>query len=394
MKIRLGWGRRVGSVVRTMVPLGLLCLGLVACGTADSFTAPSITVQPADQSAPLGASVKFAVVAAGTAQLSYRWSRNGVAIPAATNASYGTQPLTMADLGDSFSVTVSNGLGSVTSKSAHLTLGPRSPLAGDLRFQQVAAASTLPGYTEDENTNIPNPRQSNTFFNNIGTPLLLGPGDCNLPGGSPGCNWFFGTFFLPYGVTGLDVTYTTGLYPDFQSDLSQTLATNVVLTSLDLESQSGLYAWSLMRSRQASGFDGAFHSVLRSSLQSAANQEGANGRVITAISFDSGAIGYVSYGWTGNEGEVYETQVMSATQGTIAAVATQLASSGYIITALGGDQQNEFVLVGTRVAGDSLARPVLVISPGQPIVAISDGGYATVGYVSTPSFIPMWIGEK
>ena len=52
--------------------------------------APSITVQPADQSVTTGQTATFSVTATGSEPLSYQWQRNGAAISGATDSSYTT----------------------------------------------------------------------------------------------------------------------------------------------------------------------------------------------------------------------------------------------------------------------------------------------------------------
>ena len=83
---------------------------------------PFIVVQPNDVTVPVGASAQFKVVASGAPRLRYQWAKNGVNIAGATRPSYITPPTTLADNGSLFSVTVSNPEGSVTSKSAKLTV--------------------------------------------------------------------------------------------------------------------------------------------------------------------------------------------------------------------------------------------------------------------------------
>src|SRR6202008_3245763 len=65
--------------------------------------APTITTQPASQTVTAGQTATFAVVAAGTAPLSYQWRKNGVAIPGATSSSYTTLATTTSDSGSTFS---------------------------------------------------------------------------------------------------------------------------------------------------------------------------------------------------------------------------------------------------------------------------------------------------
>src|ERR1035438_5044274 len=111
----------------------LCCLAvaalLSACGhsspPADStpppiITAPQITTQPASQTVSVGQSATFSVVATGTAPLKYQWQKNGTAIAAATLSSYTTPAALSGDNGTSFTVTVTNAAGGMTSNAAKL----------------------------------------------------------------------------------------------------------------------------------------------------------------------------------------------------------------------------------------------------------------------------------
>jgi hypothetical protein len=82
----------------------------------------SITAQPANIIVTAPATATFSVVASGAAPLSYQWQKNGSAIPGATSASYTTPATTAVDNGTSFTVTVTNSTGSVTSSAAVLTV--------------------------------------------------------------------------------------------------------------------------------------------------------------------------------------------------------------------------------------------------------------------------------
>lgn len=84
--------------------------------------APSIAEQPVSVSVSAGQPATFTVSASGVQPLSYQWLRNGVAIAGATQSTYTIQSTTAADDGAQFSATVTNGLGSVTSNAATLTV--------------------------------------------------------------------------------------------------------------------------------------------------------------------------------------------------------------------------------------------------------------------------------
>src|SRR5207249_3632478 len=87
-----------------------------------AVTPPSITTQPVDQTVTLGQAANFTVTATGTMPLSYQWTKNGVNITGATQASYTTPPTTLADNGSHFAAPVTNSCVSLTSINATLTV--------------------------------------------------------------------------------------------------------------------------------------------------------------------------------------------------------------------------------------------------------------------------------
>lgn len=88
--------------------------------------APAITAQPQSQTVTAGGSATFSVTATGTPAPTYQWARNGSAIAGATGASLALTNIQTSDAG-SYTVTVSNSAGSVTSSTATLTVNSAPP---------------------------------------------------------------------------------------------------------------------------------------------------------------------------------------------------------------------------------------------------------------------------
>ncbi|HEU5078606.1 MAG TPA: immunoglobulin domain-containing protein [Opitutaceae bacterium] len=84
-------------------------------------TVPVITTQPTSTSAVLGGGASFSVVAAGSGTLTYQWYRNGVALGGENSATLNLVNITENDFG-SYTVKISNSLGSVTSAPVTLSL--------------------------------------------------------------------------------------------------------------------------------------------------------------------------------------------------------------------------------------------------------------------------------
>lgn len=356
---------------------------------------PSITTQPTNQVVVLGQTATFTAAASGTPPLNYQWNKNGSAISGATSASYTTPPTMPGDDGSTFSVTVTNAINSATSTSATLKVLPAPPpQAGDLRFQQVDAPSTINGYPVGGiHTNVQD-GLSWFFRNSVGTPLSLGD-VCGTASGSPfNCAWVFDAAGLPAGVSGLNVGYSTGSFANLNSDVANINSGHAVITSIDLHPEDSIYAVSFMEAVQSTGFTLTQGTVAASALQAAATQEGTLSHVITAVSFNAGNVTYFSYAWENDSSTIYEAQVATATFATLGAAATGLGQAGYIITALGGNGTDGFILVGTRVKGNTVARPILIGAAGSPEQQqIFSQGYAVVGYIVQNSG-PTFIGEK
>lgn len=374
-------------------------LPLWGCGATHVVPAPStalaIIEQPADASTPLGQPATFTVKAVGTGTLSYQWSRNGTVLAGATGVSYTTPAVTVGDTGSKFVVTVQDGSAEVTSNPATLAVGPRSPAAGDLRFQQVDSASvaSVTGWGTHNSFQYP----SGWFYSNtLGTPLRIGAGQC-VPGVMQDCEWLFTIWALPAGVP-LSVAYWPNVLEKLDTDLNNKSTSNTVVTSLDIEAPEDVFGMSFIQDTSGGGFDYRLETASLSVVPELVAQDGTQSRVVTAISFNdaTGQVNLLSYGWASDKTTIYETNVMTAiTYDNIGSAATSLANAGYIITAFGGNDTNGFVLVGTRVKGDSIPRPILV----SPVASISTQGYALVGWAMNVHYLsnpppPLWLYEK
>ncbi|MBT3842823.1 MAG: hypothetical protein HN969_09075 [Verrucomicrobia bacterium] len=104
---------------------------------------PTITASPLSRTVAPGASVQFKVTATGSKPLLYQWLYFGKPIPGATADSLSVPDSKTKNSGE-YSVTVSNGSGSVESKIAYLTVnGPPAilvpPISSDFQFGKSAS---------------------------------------------------------------------------------------------------------------------------------------------------------------------------------------------------------------------------------------------------------------
>lgn len=370
---RTQWIRIVASVAIAFVAQLAGCGG----GGPTSNDIIYIQTQPASARVPLGETATFGVVASSGAPFSYQWTRNGVEIQGANSASYTTPAVQPTDSGTTYQVKISNRFNSVGSNEASLTVGARSPKAGDLRFQQVDAPSVSSGKNwapGGVGTSV-----GLTYSNSVGSPLSIASGVYTCQPGVWNCAWGFSVAALPSGQTGLTMHYLGLGYAGFASDWQSRAAPNVVLTSLDFQPGSFAYAMGWIETTQPGNFDYRQEVVPPSGIQSTADQDAQQSRVITAASFDAkGQANLFSYGWTGDTTTVYDVKTILSGSQDIVTNIQLLASEGYILTAFGGNDTFGYVLVGTRVKGDTLPRDVIVSGRGSAPQSLD--GYAPVAY--------------
>lgn len=100
---------------------------------------PTVTTQPDHRAVVVGASATFNVGFSGTEPITFQWTRNGVAIPGATSVSYSTPATTTADNGATYSVTLSNFVGTATSINANLAVSNAPVITVQPSAQTVTA---------------------------------------------------------------------------------------------------------------------------------------------------------------------------------------------------------------------------------------------------------------
>lgn len=134
----------VDQVSRRGVALAVLLTfaGCLPPAPVPTGGAPSISVQPADLGVLAGASASFSVTAAGDAPLAYQWKRGSSVIAGATASTYTLAATTLADSAATFSVLVTNTVGSVLSREAVLTVSP-SGMPGTLTVETIDRAGHL-----------------------------------------------------------------------------------------------------------------------------------------------------------------------------------------------------------------------------------------------------------
>lgn len=361
------------EILRFLLSLGIAGALLSGCaggnGGSHSTTPPPqrvvISTQPASQTVPVGRTATFTVVASGTGPLQYQWIENGALIPGAASASYTTPVVALSDSGETLQVTVSNSVSAVGSAVATVVVGPRAPALGDLRyllFEQVTAAGL---YQSGEVTDIDS-HSSLSITNGIGTPLSIGTNFACYPGVEYDCAWSLTVLNLPAGQAPLSMYYVCNAYPGFASEVQSVIAPNAVIDSVDLEAADSEYAIAYVETAQTGGFDYRLEVVPPDQLQATVANDGAESRVVTAVAFDANnQANVISYGWTGDTTTVYEAQtVIAASASEIVSQAETLATDGYFISAFGGNDTDGYMLIGTRVQGDTMARPISVTTAG------------------------------
>ncbi|MEO6003566.1 MAG: immunoglobulin domain-containing protein [Opitutus sp.] len=104
--------------------------------------APTIASITQSQTLTEGESLSFSVSVNGTLPFSFQWKKAGVAVPGATSSTYTIATVALTDAG-SYSVTITNGGGSLTSPAILIDVLPASP-------PQFSYVPSNPTYTEGD----------------------------------------------------------------------------------------------------------------------------------------------------------------------------------------------------------------------------------------------------
>ena len=120
-----GGGCATGGSFAGQCGPGLLDANL-AVRAAALIAGPTVLTQPQSVSVFEGQTATFSVDATGAGPITYQWRRNGTPIAGATSSTYTTAALTVAaDNGATYSVLITNGIGSTTSAAATLAVSPQ-----------------------------------------------------------------------------------------------------------------------------------------------------------------------------------------------------------------------------------------------------------------------------
>jgi hypothetical protein len=145
---------------------------------------PVITSQPLDRIVSQGSTVSFGVAATAQNPLTYQWSKDGVSIPTATNATL-LIPNVQPSQAGFYAVAISNGLAGVVSAPAALavmsTSGAGAPGFTSNQFGFGLSGPAASSFVVEASTNLQTwlPLSTNTF--GAGLFQFLDPGSATNP---------------------------------------------------------------------------------------------------------------------------------------------------------------------------------------------------------------------
>jgi hypothetical protein len=156
-----GEGEARAQAARSFTPT--LDAGSEGGGEPDTRRIPRISISGQPQSAVVvsGQPATFAVAASGSRPLMYQWYIDDVKISGAMSSTHTTRPLSLGDTGSVFSVVVSDGMDSVTSAGATVTVRSRETgvtppvIISPPRRQSVMAGQSATFFAAVESSQTP-----------------------------------------------------------------------------------------------------------------------------------------------------------------------------------------------------------------------------------------------
>ena len=198
-------------------------------------------------------------------------------------------------------------------------------------------------------------------------------------------------------------TSTSKALPGIDADLAQAVDSRAIVVALDSSVQPSLPGgnadgiYNALLSGSAGGvtyLPVARTTVTATDFPAWVASQAAASKVVTALCPMGDGLYATAFGRTGDT-TTYETQVVTATRDQLVAALTDLAATGYVVTALGRgdsgiDGAGTFIAVGTRPAGQTAARSLETVdqpcvagagTPGVLEQSFFDDGYALVGVI-------------
>ena len=129
--------------VRVSNVLGAIFSSIATLSVNVASAAPTIQTQPSGGAYNVGDSLSLAVAVTGTTPFTYQWRMNGTPISGATASTFNIASLHTTDAG-TYSVTITNSVGSVTSSGAAITVAQVPPVINSITpIQRIKVNQTI-----------------------------------------------------------------------------------------------------------------------------------------------------------------------------------------------------------------------------------------------------------
>jgi hypothetical protein len=224
------------------------------------------------------------------------------------------------------------------------------------------------------------------------TVVPVAPAIIGTPANSTSVFLFYGSYRPVDPVASYGENYAL---PDHQADLDE-LAGSAVLTSLDL-SNGQFIATAMSSSAQADSAPTVGTSTPES-LNADVAADAAAGRIATAVAADGSGSDILVYSYSrSDQATPYESVAVIAAEADVGEVASQLAGSGYALTAFGKASSTDrtYALVGTRLTAGSDPLGMLVVYDefAEGIPGALDEGFVPVGAYFAADGTQVWLFE-